>query len=1118
MAHAADHMGEHVKLYTFLSATALSSLTFALPAAAQTSTDQVAAASAAPAAQAQAQPQTTPDVSADGTPVTDQDDKSIVVTGSRIRSPNAESTVPITSITAAEIFESGRVQIGDVLNDLPQLRSTLSSQNSLTGSLGLRGITAADLRGLGTVRTLVLVNGRREVAADIVNNRAIVDLNTFPSDLIDRIDIVTGGNSAVYGSDAVAGVINFILKEDFDGLRLHGQTGISKYGDGGNQYISLVAGKNFADGRGNIAINAEFAHQDRYFASDRPAFSHNDGFVTVETDPAGSVNGSDGIPDTVFLQDIRSTTISLGGQLGFRYSNAAAPCGLDGNANTAARSAFTCTYLFQPDGTLVQQTGQRVGIGPNGSYLAGNGYSGRERDLLALTPDLKRYAFNATGHFEVARAFVPFFEARFVRTKAFGSSSGPFFSQGQTLGDATTVAGFTDVSYSNSATNSVVNREGIRLDNPYLSAQARGVIQSQLVAAVNSGVNPNTGTAYGTTAAGLAAQAAALRQITAGSFRFSNRRNYLDLGVRDENITRDSYKAVAGVRGDFNDDWHYEISANYGRHEETNIIAGNINAQRFLLANDTARNAAGQIVCRSQLDPAYANSRSGTTATPTSTKAAILAADVAACVPLNPFGEGNISSAAKNYLTSTTTAAGRSTQLVLNGFVTGDSSQLFSLPGGPVAFSLGGEYRRETLKYTLDPVTQAGYNFYNAIQSFSVPSFEVKEAFGELKLPIVKDLPLLRELTVDGSGRVSSYKGSVGTVYTYSVGGEYKPINDLRFRAAYSTSVRSPYLGDLYSPAGQNFATVTDPCSNRNLANGTTYRVANCNAAGKPAAYDYVYSSSLEILSGGNPNLQAETSTSLTVGGVFTPHYVPGLSLSVDYYNITVNNVINSVSAQNILNLCYDSPTLNNPFCSLFTRAGAAGGPRGEQQFRVLEGSLLQAVANFAKQKARGIDVNLDYAHQFGFGRLSLRGTWTHVIQRDSYTNPANPAFKDVIAQELGDPQDSFNIDANLKFGQFSVGYGLRWIGKQYLGAYENYNGVNGQPPQNTDLAQIVFYPATAYHDLRFGFQVNDKFNLDFNVNNVGNTLPPYGLTGSGNGAIYDSRGRYFSVGVRAKY
>jgi outer membrane receptor protein involved in Fe transport len=1088
-----------MKIKHLLSATALVGIFASIPVAAFAQT--------APAADT---PSKADDAAADK-------DDTIIVTGSRIRRPNDESTVPITTVTAEDIFSTGKVQLGDILNDLPQLRSTLGSQNSLTGSLGLRGINSLDLRGLGTTRTLVLVNGRREVAADIINNRAIVDTNTFPTDLIERIDIVTGGNSSIYGSDAIAGVVNFILKDHYQGLQVHGQAGISQYGDAGNQYISVLAGKNFADGRGNIAINAEYAHQAIYFASDRPNFRHADGFVVVETDPSGSVNGSDGIPDRQYFQDLRSATISLGGQVGIRYANTrTAPCGIDSNPTTIA--SYTCGFLFQPDGSLITQTGVRVGLGPNGNYIGGNGYSGREGNLVGLTPELNRYAINAIGHFEISPAFVPFFEARFVRTTAFGSSSGPFFSQGQTLGDSTAIAGFTDTSYSNSATNTLVNREGIRLDNPYLSTAARATLSSQLTAAVNSGVNPNTGTAYATTAAGMAAQAAALAQIAAGTFRFSVRRNYTDLGIRDERLTRDTYKFVGGVRGDFNTDWHYEVSLNYGEHDETNVIASNINRQRFLLANDVAVNSSGQIVCRSQIDARYAGvDRAG--------NPAVLAADIAACVPLNPFGQGSVSAAARNYLTINTSAAGKSTQLVASGFVSGDSSQLFSLPGGPIGFSIGGEYRRESLKYTLDPTTQAGYAFYNAIQSFYAPKFEVKEAFGELSIPIVKDLPLLRELTLSGSGRVASYKGAVGTVYAYSGGVDYRPINDFHFRADYSKSVRSPYLGDLYSPTGQNFTPApADPCSARNLASGTTYRAANCAAAGRPGGsssaagtYDFVYTSSLEIRSGGNPNLQAETSTSLTLGGVYTPHYVPGLSVSLDYYDITVNNVIAAVGAQQILNLCYDSATLNNPFCGLFQRAGASGGPRGEQQFRILEGSLLQSSANFAALKARGFDVNIDYTHKFSFGLFSAKGIWTHVIQRDNFNNPADPTFRDVITNELQDPQDTFNISANLKHGKLSFGYSFRWIGSQYLNAYEDYNSVNGQPPQNTDYAQIIKYPVVTYSDIRFGLEVNKQFDLSLGVTNLGDTQPPYGLTGAGGGAIYDNRGRFLYLGFTAK-
>ena len=1057
-----------------------------------------------------------PPVNADGTTPTQttQGDEAgsqeILITGSRIRRANDESPNPITTVTAADIFASGRVSIGDVLNDLPQLRSTVSSQNSTSG-LGVRGLNLLDLRGLGTSRTLVLVNGRRHVSSEIINNGNSPDINTFPTDLIEKIDIVSGGNSAVYGSDAIAGVVNFVLKDNYDGLDLHGQTGISKYGDAGNQYLSAVAGKNFADGRGNIALNLEYAHQQDYYASGRPNLRQNDGFVIVDTDPAGSVNGSDSIPDRIFARDIRSTTISTGGQVGIRYANTAnAPCGVD-----SAGSSFTCAYLFQPNGALTPQTGTRIGLGPNGSYIGGNGYTGREGRLLVLSPELNRYAVNLIGHFEVSPALVPFIEAKYVRSEARGSQSGPFFSQGQTLADATPIAGFNDRSYvlTNPTGNGPVNREGIRLDNPYLDAGARATITAQLTAAVNSGVNPNTGAAFGTNATGVALRNATLAQIAAGTFRFSNRRNYVDLGIRDENIRRETYRIVGGVRGDFNDDWHYELSANYGEHRERNVIQGNINRQRFLLANDTVRNAAGQIVCRSQVNPAYAGTdRAG--------NPAVLAADVAACVPLNPFGDGSVSQAARQYLTVSTEAMGKATQFQGMGFVSGDLSQLFTLPGGPIGFSLGGEYRRETLSYDLDPVTQAGYAFYNAIPTFRSPAFEVKEAFGEISIPLVKDVPLLQELTINGSGRVADYKGSVGTVYAYGGGVNWRPIRDLMVRGSYSKSVRSPYLGDLYSAQSQNFTPApNDPCSARNLATGSATRAANCTAAGAPAGYDYVYSSSLEIISGGNPQLEAETSKSYTIGGAFQPRFLPGLSITTDYYNITVDKVISAVTAQNILNLCYDSPTLNNPFCGLFQRAGASGGPRGEIPFRVLEGSLLQTTANFAKLKATGIDTNIAYNHRFAWGEVSAKGIWTHVIQRDNYTNPADPSFKNTITGELGDPSDQFNISADVKVGKVTLGYSVRWIDKMYLNTFEDYNALNGQPPQNADYATIEQYPAVTYHDIRAGVDVTERFNAYFGVNNVSNKQPPYGITGVGAGtAIYDNRGRFGYIGVTAKF
>lgn len=1089
-----------MKMTRLMGATALASAAFLFP--------QIAFAQSSEPVEAA--PTSEDTIGAQDATGADSESGTVTITGSRIRQPNIESAIPVTVVTGEELFETGQVSVGDVLNDLPQLRNTFSQQNS-TRFLGTRGLNLLDLRGLGTQRTLVLQNGRRHVAGDILSNGTSPDVNTFPTDLIDRVEIVTGGNSAVYGSDAVAGVVNFILKRDFEGLQVRGQAGISDYRDAGNQYVSALAGKNFGDGRGNIALNLEYAHQADYYASGRKNLRRNDAFIVVDTDPASALNGADDVVDRIFYQDLRSSTISLGGQVGIRYPNtAAAPCGRD-----TTGASFTCGFLFQPDGTLIPQTGLRVGLGPNGNYVGGNGTTSREGKLLALSPDLERISANVLAHYEFSPAADVFLEAKYVRTTAFGSQSGPFFSQGSTLSDNVAVAGLTDYSYFNTGgTIGRVNREGIRLDNPYLSAQARGVLASQLTAAINAGVNPNTGATAASGGFTAAQQAASLAQIAAGTYRFSLRRNYVDLGIRDEEIRRETFRVVGGLRGTFNDDWSYEISANYGEHKENNRIAGNISRQRFVLALDSARNAAGQVVCRSQVDPAYAGGdRAGNPAQ--------LAADIAACVPINPFGEGNISDAARQYLTVTSTAEGKITQFNTQAYVAGDTSGFFNLPGGPVAFSLGGEYRRETNYYDLDDYTQAGYAFYNAIPTFESPAFEVKEAFGELRIPLLKDIPLIQELTATGSARVSDYKGATGTVWAYGGNLEWAPFRDFRFRGSYNRSVRAPNLSELYSSQSQNFAPAPgDPCSARNLATGSANRVANCNAAGRPQDYDFVYTSSLEIVSGGNPNLRQETSDSYTAGFVFTPSFIPGLSITADYYNITVNDVITATgSAQQILNLCYDSPTLNNPFCGLFQRAGAGGGPRGEQAFRVLEGSLLQSTANFAKLKASGVDTNISYRRRFGWGELNVTGIWTRTIQRSNFTNPADPTFENVILGELADPKNQVNLNTSVKLGNVTLGYQFRWIDKMYLNTFEDYNGVNGLPPQNTDFAPIQQYPSVSYSDIRLDIDATEKFNVYLGVDNMFNKQPPYGLTGVGEGSgIFDVRGRYFYAGFRAKF
>jgi len=397
----------------------------------------------------------------------------------------------------------------------------------------------------------------------------------------------------------------------------------------------------------------------------------------------------------------------------------------------------------------------------------------------------------------------------------------------------------------------------------------------------------------------------------------------------------------------------------------------------------------------------------------------------------------------------------------------------------------------------------------------------VKEAYAEVRVPLLKDIPFIEEFTITGSGRISDYKGATGTTYAY--GGEvtWRPIQDIRFRGAYNRAVRAPNLVDLFSESGQNFAPApADPCSLRNIGTGSSTREANCRADGIPATYDFVYTSSIEILSGGNPNLREETSDNYTVGGVLTPRFIPGLSLSVDYYDITVNDVITAPSAQQIMNACYDAVDLNNQFCGLFERNRSGGlGPAEEAPFQILQLSLQQNSLNYAKLTARGIDTELNYRTSFDWGSVGLRAVWTHTLERNEFLNPADPGRANRILGELGDPTDEVNVNANLKVGPVTFGYQVRWIDKMVLNTYEDVFSVQGRAPENADYADIQSYPNVFYHDVRFDLAVNEKFNFYVGIDNVTDRLPPLGLTGVGAGSgIFDVRGRYGYAGLKATF
>lgn len=997
----------------------------------------------------------------------DGSDSTIIVTGTRIQNPNVSSPVPITSVEIEDLVSTGSVSLGDAINELPALRSTFSQGNS-TRFIGTAGLSLLDLRGLGTERTLVLVNGRRHVTASPGDFR--VDVNTIPIDLVERVDIVTGGNSAIYGADAVAGVVNFVLKRDFEGIRFRAQSGISDEGDRAASFGSLTLGQNFSDGRGNVAVALEYADSDPLFNIQRDnitgAVSGRNQFQLVE-DRTGEPSTGNGVPDRNFIRGVRNNNISDGGL--YTSTCPTAVDAADPNfAAIQARRAVNCTGLF---GTSGAELGRTFVFNEAGSLIAnpiitdfrpfgsGNAFGGLGSTLNntgMLQAGLERYAVNFLASYEISEAFRPFIEAKYVRIDALQEGQPTFFNN------------------------------TFSIDNPFLSDENRALLVSSLADGATS----------------------------FSAFRFNT-----DFGGRGEEHRRETYRIVAGIDGTFNDDWKYELAFNYGRLDTFYETNGNVLIDEYFNSIDAVRNASGDIVCGINAD-----------ADPTN--------DDPACAPANLFGSGNISPAALNYFGFTSSRDEKAEQYSVTAYVAGDSSGLFELPGGPVGIVIGGEYRRDTAFSAFDEVTASGATFLNAIADFDPPAAEVWEAYGEINLPILADMPFAEELSFQAAGRVSDYNSAVGTVFAYNLSGTYAPTPDLRLRVGYAESVRAPSLSDQFSTGSQTFVNgLADPCSADNIANNPN-RAANCQADPNVPAFNpdgvtpftNLPGSGVRGINAGNPDITEEKGESLTIGAIYQPNFIPGLTIAVDYYDITVKDVIFTLTGQTIINQCYDNPGgIDNPFCAAISRR--PDGTFAGQSDRILDGQTISLPVigdsfragpfNFAKLETSGIDLDVNYTGEIFDGvQLNTRLLLSYLIKRNQFTDVTQPDFADRLKSELGDPEWAATFRAGLDFGDFDFTYELRYIGKQTIALeYEDQNSFDGEPPRDPDAFPQVFYPDVFYHDIRMGVDVNDRFRFYGGVDNVFDRLPPFGLDGTGQGdGIFNNTGRFFYAGVEVNF
>ena len=898
-----------------------------------------------------------------------------------------------------DIASAGSVSAGDLLRQLPAVGPGLGSESSGVTFNGA-GLDLLDLRTLGTNRTLTLINGRRQVGSN--PNDTSVDVNTIPTPMIDRVEVITGGASAVYGADAVSGVVNFVLKKNFEGIQLDGQTGISSRGDAPRYEASILAGSNFADGRGNVMLYGGYTHEGGIAYNQRPGGVSGRDWIA---NPA-SKSSSDGVPDYIIVDNVRQ----IGGQ------------------QTSAFILNNHAYGFNADGSV-----RNFGVGPSGLIGGGQFTDGGEAELgydaecpqakCPLRIPVDRYLLSGNAHYDLTDYAELFFEGRFADTKS-SSRFGSVFE-----------------------IPPVTNQ--ISINNPYVSSSLRTLMQS------------------------------------AGVDSIGILRSDQELGLRGQDTDRRVYEFVGGSRGSLGlGNLKYEAAIQYGSTRFTNTRINDIDQAKFENAIDAFRDTDGVIKCRS------------------------VTAQAQGCVPINLLQPGAaISQAALNYVEipfATETAS--LSQFVAGGNVTGSLGDFWG--AGDISVAGGVEYRRERSVYLVSPVDQAGQGFYYTKRQSTSGGFHVFEFYGEAVVPLLKDLPLVKNLEIEGAVRRSNYSTS-GTTTSWKAGASYAPVSDIRFRAVLARAVRAPNVGELYSPGSEGFITVDDPCDVNFATSGAGNRAANCRALGVPANFiSNARTINIRTSTSGNPDLGVEKANTLTGGVVLTPRFLPGFSATVDYFRIRIKDAINVFSSQDILNNCVDLATIENAFCSSITR-GATG---DIQQIR-------SQYINVSRLEREGIDMEVRYRQRLGrFGILNFDAVATRMMKVSTVVAPGTLTGSNEIDYngEFGYPKWKARFSTIWQLEPFEVTGTLDYLSNMVRDV---------QPTDPEDNRATTGTGNFFVFNMQAAINVTKGLRYFVGVDNLFDRLPPnlpdtrLGGASSYPGAeIFSNVGRYFYTGLRVKF
>lgn len=904
----------------------------------------------------------------------------IQVTGSRILREGAIAPSPVTVISGRDLVETGAMNIGEVLKELPSLAATYTLANA-GRSIGTAGLSLLDLRGMGASRTLVLVDGRRHVSSSA--GSASVDTNSIPTAWLDSVEIITGGASAVYGADAVTGVVNFRLKKDIQGFDLVLSKGFADDNPYENHKALLSFGTDFAGGRGNFAVAAEFSGQDGMNATDRRKTRTS--YMSVANPLDGDYRDSngvfihDGIPD-------KSTVANAG----WYDSSTAGNFFLNGD-----------WYIFNQDGSVrLQDLGTTYG---NIEHCSNCEFLNL-REYQDLQPGFNRQNLNMKANFDLTDSINLFAEGKYVRSKGSSEGQPSFFEYGSAI--------------------------QIKRDNAFLDESTAALMDANNLQ-------------------------------TLRIHRFQK-----DAGRRFEQNTRTTSRFVVGAQGELTADWGFEAYVTHGETKLEQINYNNLMRTNFAQSVDAIVDASGNIVCRDVV--ARANG----------------------CVPTSLFGDNAINQGARDWFNTTSYSHSTIRQQVANASV--NNSAIFELPAGNVGFSAGVEYRNEESESVPDRFAATGATFLNSLQ-YMRGEFDVKEAFTEISIPLLADIPLVQDLTFDAAVRYADYS-TIGDATSWKTGLDWNINGEFRIRATYSEALRAPNIGELFGPQNQTFFRVTDPCATTERQ--SQIRVNNCAAIGiapdlqlnNPAA-------TVEGLNGGNPDLLAEKSNSYTVGFVFQPEAIRGFSLTVDYWSIEIDDAIAAISAQNILNRCVDSASgPNMQFCNLVQR---------NPETKSLQ-LITSVVQNVASQTASGVDFEFGYDFDALNGRFNTKliGTWLE--SRKTYSFQDFPSEFIENAGVAGDATWQANLSVNYRYDAWTAGVKTRYIDAVSLYTSQSL-------ALNPDPSDIMSYGSYFVTDIRVGYDFASGVKLAVGMDNVFNRDLPGVSTGTtAETGLYNNIGRFY--------